>query len=63
MERSDEPYADPSWETQAQLAFEDQGYEAWESWNPCPDGRTSCQRCYINYATYLAHKAIRGLDA
>jgi len=47
-------------ETQAkQIAFEDQGYEAWISWHPCPDGRQECPRCGVDFATYLANKAVR----
>ena len=45
----------------SQAAFQEQDIGAWKAWNPCPDGKADCSRCYIDYATYLATKA--ALDA
>ena len=40
----------------------EEGFQAWVSEWPCPDGgEARCPRCYIDYATHLAYKAL--LDA
>ena len=60
MERSDLPYDEPP--AEEQTTFEEQGFEEWSAWNPCADGGPPCKRCYIDYTTYLAYKALRDLN-
>ena len=54
-EASDHPEETPKAATDQDL-----GFEAWRIWAPCPDGRERCERCGIDYATYLAVKAMSG---